>query len=47
MRSTKEYLALQDASQKFLDKMTNFSGLTNINYYMMWQIADKAMVEVK
>ena len=25
--------------------MANLSGLTNLNQYMMWQIADKAMVE--
>ncbi|CAF0770893.1 unnamed protein product [Brachionus calyciflorus] len=44
-RSTPEYLALQSSNQNFLDNMTRLSGLTNLNQYMIWQIADKAMVE--
>ncbi|CAF0785670.1 unnamed protein product [Brachionus calyciflorus] len=47
MRSSHEYLALQAQNQEFLNLMIEKSGLTNLknNQYMIWQIADKAMVE--
>lgn len=47
MRSTPEYLAMQNGNKDFLNLMANESGLTNIinNQYMIWQVADKAMVE--
>ena len=47
MRSTSSYLAFQEENKEFLELMIQQSGLTNLkdNVYMIWQIADKAMVE--
>lgn len=46
-RSSSDYLSLQQENKEFLDLMIQESGFTNLkdNMYMIWQIADKALVE--
>lgn len=44
-RKTSEYLVLEASNKDFLNLMMNYSRL-KLNYYTMWQIADKALVEV-
>jgi hypothetical protein len=39
-------LALQAANQDFVNSMMAQSGVSNLSYYDLWQIADKGIVEV-
>lgn len=38
-------MQLQSDNQAFINNMTAYSGLTNLNYYNIWEIADKYMVQ--
>lgn len=43
-RNTPEYLRTVQANSEFLRNMSRLSGLANLNYYHMWEIADHMLV---